>query len=190
VGGRGRGGDPLDQAEARRRRERGLQETELGERARAIVLMTDGEQTEGDAVEAVAAAAQAGIEVFVIGVGTPSGAPVPEYDDDGQQRGWKSDEGGDTVISRLDEAGLKALAKAGGGEDHYLRLHPGRVGMEPMVKALRQLKEGDLESRVQKRRQEAFQWLLYPGFLALLIEACISERRRRKLLPVAKESAA
>jgi Ca-activated chloride channel family protein len=179
VGGRGHGGDPLDEAEARKMQQRRLEETDLGDRARAIVVITDGEQTEGDALDAARQAAAQGIAVFVVGVGTPQGAPVPEYDEDGNQRGWKTDEDGQTVMSRLDEPGLKELAKAGGGEDHYYRLHVGRLGMEPIIQALGRLKEGDLQSRVQKQPQEAYQWLLFPGFFALVLEACLSDRRRR-----------
>jgi Ca-activated chloride channel family protein len=176
--GRGHGGDPLDENEARRRQQRGLLETELGERARAIVLVTDGEQTEGDAIAAARKANEAGIAVYVVGVGTPQGAPIPEYDRDGNQRGYK-EEDGKTVTSRLDEAGLKELARAAGGEDHYYRLHAGRMGMEPIVNALRRLKEGDLESRVERRPQEAYQYLLFPAFLALVGEALLADRRRR-----------
>jgi Ca-activated chloride channel homolog len=178
--GRGHGGDPLDEAEARRMQKHRLEQTDLGDRARAIVLITDGEQTQGDALEQAKKAADVGIETFVVGVGTPAGAPIPEFDEDGNQRGWKLDEDGQTVMSRLDENGLKELAKLGGGEDHYYRLHPGRLGMEPVIKALARLKEGDLQSRVEKRPQEAFQWLLYPGFMLLVIEACLSDRRRKR----------
>ena len=178
VGGRGHGGDPLDEAEARRLSAHRLEQTDLGDRARAIVLVTDGEQTEGDALDEARKAAAVGIDVFVVGVGTPQGAPIPEYDEEGNQRGWKVDDDNQTVMSRLDENGLKELAKLGGGEDHYYRLHPGRLGMEPIAKALARLKEGDLHSRVERRPQEAFQWLLYPGFLLLVLEACMSDRRR------------
>ncbi len=187
AGGRGHGGDPLDEAEARMQRERRVEQTDLGDRARAIVLLTDGEQTEGDAMDEARKAAEVGIDVFVVGVGTPQGAPIPEYDEEGNQRGWKTEGDGQTVMSRLDEAGLKELAKLGGGEDHYYRLHPGRVGMVPIVKALARLKEGDLQSRVQKQPQEAFQWLLFPGFLLLVAEACLSDRRRPRRVPVEKK---
>ena len=178
TNGRGHGGDPLDEDEARKLRAHRIEQTDLGDRARAIVLLTDGEQTEGDALEQAKKAADVGIDVFVVGVGTTKGAPVPELDEDGAEHGYKVDENGQAIMSRLDEPGLKELAKLGGGEDHYYRLHPGRLGMEPIVKALARLKEGDLRSRVERRPQEAFQWLLYPGFMLLVIEACLSDRRR------------
>lgn len=178
VGGSGRGGDPLDEDEARRERERRLEVTDLGDRARAIVLLTDGEDTEGRARAEVEKAARLGIEVFIVGIGTREGAPIPVYDDEGRQTGWKKHDDGSHVVTRLDETALKELAKAGGGEDHYYRVHPRRIGLENMIAALGKLKEGDYTQRVVKKPVEAFQWFLFPAFLLLVIEACLSERRR------------
>jgi Ca-activated chloride channel family protein len=188
-GGRGRGGDPLDEAEARREAERRVEVTDLGDRARAMVIITDGEQTEGDAAAEVQKAVEQGIEVYVIGVGTAQGAPIPEYDDEGEQRGWKVDETGANVITKLDEPGLKSLARLGGGDDHYWRIAGGQTNVKAIVDALGRLKEGEVQSRVVKRYNEAYQWLLFPGFMALIIEACISDRRRRRAAKQAEAGA-
>lgn len=177
---RGGGGDPLDEAEARRARNRRVETSDLGDRARALVVITDGEQTEGDAMDQVRLAAAQGIEVFVIGLGTAQGAPIPEVDEDGQQRGWKVDDQGQNVITKIDEPGLKALARAGGGEDHYWRIGSSQTSVKPLVDSLARLKEGDLQARVVKRYNEAYYWILFPAFMALIIEACVSDRRRRR----------
>jgi Ca-activated chloride channel family protein len=176
---RGHGGDPLDPDEARRMREQRLEVSDLGDRARAIVLITDGEATEGDAMAEAQEAAKVGIELFVVGVGTINGAPIPDLDRDGVQHGWKTDENGQTVQSKLDDAGLRALAELGGSDERYHRVTPG-TGNDPILSALGQLKEGELESRVVRSYNEAYQWFLYPGFLCLLIEAVVTERRRRR----------
>jgi Ca-activated chloride channel family protein len=176
---RGHGGDPLSAQDLEKMRERQLETSELGERARAILLVTDGEvTTDGDVQAQAEKAAQWGIEVYVVGVGTPEGAPVPDIGADGQQRGWKTDENGQTVTSRLDEEGLRRLAAAA-GEDHYLRLAPGQLGLEPITRALGRLKDGELESRVVKSYNEAYLFFLFPAFLCLVIEAVLGERRRR-----------
>lgn len=182
IGGNGEGGAPLDPAEARRERERQLEVTDLGDRARAMVIFTDGEDTDGRAAEQIERAAKLGIEVFVVGVGTVEGAPIPDFDADGRQIGWRRQDDGSHIMTRLDEAGLKALARAGGGEDHYHRVHPKRIGLGlgNLVTALGNLKEGEISSRVVKHYGEAFQFLLYPAFLALLVEACLSDRRRAR----------
>jgi Ca-activated chloride channel family protein len=152
------------------------------ERARAIVVFTDGEDTEGHARAQVERAYRQGIPTYVVGVGTKAGGRIPEIGDDGEIHGWKlAQDGQSYFITRLDEEALKALAKAGGGEDHYLRDDPRRFSMDPVIKALGKLKEGDLTKRVDEDRvpNEKFKWVLYPAFLLLLIEACMADRRRR-----------
>jgi len=181
TGGRGHGGDPLDEAEARAERERKLEVSELGDRARAIVIFTDGEDTEGRAREEVEHAAALGIQVFVVGVGTTPGDRIPEYDRNGHEIGWKlTPDGKSYFTTKLEEGALKDLALAGGGVDHYFRDDPRRIGVEGLVKTLGSLKEGDVSKRVIRQPREAYQWLLYPGFLALLVEACLSDRRRSR----------
>ena len=185
VGGRGLGGAPLrdggDEPVA-------LETAPVGsERARAIVLFTDGEDTEGTAAAEVEAAVALGIEVYIVGVGTPSGELIPEFDDSSsgplharKVAGWKkSDDGKSFVFTRLEEGALKELALAAGGEDHYLRLDPKKIRTDELVEQLETLKQGDLDQRMVAVPNEAFQWLLFPAFMLLLIEACLGERRRR-----------
>jgi Ca-activated chloride channel family protein len=154
---------------------------DIGDRGRAIIVFTDGEETEGTAKAEVQRAAQIGIEVYLVGVGTKAGARIPEYSDEGRLTGWKMDPDGSTYhTTHLDEAALKDLARAGGGEDHYFHADPRRLSVEGLVKALGKLKEGNIEERTASIPSEAYQFVLFPAFLALLIEACISDRRRTK----------
>jgi Ca-activated chloride channel family protein len=161
---------------------RRLEQSDLGDRARAIVLFTDGEDTEGQARAEVARAKQRGIEVYVVGIGTKAGGRIPELGPDGEQAGWKmAPDGSDFLMTRLDEDALKELAKAAGGEDHYFKDDPRRFGMDPLSKALENLKEGDIEKRLDEDiPRETYQVLLFPGFMLLLIEACLSDRRKRQ----------
>jgi Ca-activated chloride channel homolog len=154
-------------------------EADLGDRGRAIVIFTDGEDTEGGAQAEVERAAQLGIAVFVVGVGTRAGARIPEYNRAGELTGWKLGVDGQNYhTSRLDEQALKGLARAGGGEDHYFHADPRRRGTEGLVKALGKVKEGNLEERTAAVPSEAYAFLLFPAFLILVIEACLSDRRR------------
>jgi Ca-activated chloride channel family protein len=159
------------------RTRRKLETAELGSRGRAIILLTDGEDTEGQAKAEVEKAAQLGIETFVVGVGTPEGARVPVYDDEGRRVGYKLEKDGKEHQSRLKEDGLRELARSGGGDGHYFRVN---MGLEQLVPALAKLKEGNLEERTEAIPVEAYAWLLFPGFMALLVEACLSDRRRGK----------
>jgi len=156
------------------RTRRKLETAELGSRGRAIVLVTDGEDTEGHARAEVEKAAQLGIETFVVGVGTPEGARVPVYDDEGRRVGWKTEKDGKEHQSRLEEDGLRELAKAGGGDGHYFRID---LGLGAVVPALAKLKEGNLEQRTEAVPVEAYPWLLFPAFMLLLVEACLSDRK-------------
>ena len=149
------------------------------DRARAIVLFTDGEETETGARAQVLEAVRLGIDVYVIGVGTLAGELVPEVDENGQVSGWKKLPDGSFVTTRLDQAKLKELAQAAGGEGHYFVLDSKTRGLEGLVSRLQRLKEGNLDERVLETAEEMYQWVLFPAFLLILIEACLSDRRRR-----------
>lgn len=171
----------LRSGEGEAQRPRAAGEADIGDRGRAIVLLTDGEDTEGSAQAEVERAKQLGVELFVVGVGTRAGARIPEYNRAGELTGWKLSLDGQTYhTSRLDEEALKALARAGGGEDHYFQADPRRRGAESLVKALSRVKEGNLEERTAAVPSEAYAFLLFPAFLLLVIEACLSDRRREK----------
>ncbi len=174
---RGHGGDPLpSEAQAGK-----LDAPDLGDRGRAIVLITDGEETEGHAQAEIEHAHQLGIEVYIIAIGTKEGARIPEYDAEGHITGWKlGPDKSSYYTTHVDEEAMKELAKAGGGEDHYFHVDSRRVGVESLVKALGKLKEGNLEERTESIPKEAYAWILFPAFMALLVEACLSERRRER----------
>ncbi|HWM85903.1 MAG TPA: VWA domain-containing protein [Kofleriaceae bacterium] len=188
VGGRGRGGDPLSAepgwGSGRERPESARPAAKSGEaddqdRARAIVLFTDGEDTEQGARAQVQEAVRLGIDVYVIGVGTQAGELVPEVDENGQVNGWKKLPDGSFVTTRLDQAKLRELAQLAGGEGHYFVLDSKTRGLEGLVARLQRLKEGNLDERVLETAEEMFQWVLFPAFLLLLIEACLADRRRK-----------
>jgi Ca-activated chloride channel family protein len=152
-----------------------------GDHGRAIVVFTDGEDTEGHAKAEVERAAQLGIEVYFVGVGTRAGARIPEYDEAGRFTGWKLAPGSNAYYStHLDDGALKELAKAAGGEDHYLYADPRGFKVDGVVKALARLKEGNLDERVESIPSEAYQFLLFPGFMLLILEACLGDRRRER----------
>jgi Ca-activated chloride channel family protein len=160
---------------------RRIEESDLGDRGRAIILVTDGGDTAGDAKAEVEKARAAGIELFIVGVGTRTGSRIPEYDAEGKQSGWKLEPGGsDYVVTKLEEEALAELARASGGEDRLFRDDGRRPPVEPIAKALGQLKEGDLAQRlIDDRHTDVYQLFLFPAFLFLLIEACLSDRKRK-----------
>ena len=187
VGGRGRGGDPLsaepgwgrDGGRARPDRPPPPPNPAQEDRARAIVLFTDGEDTEQGARAQVKEAVRLGIDVYVVGVGTLAGELVPEVDENGRVNGWKKLPDGSFVTTRLDQARLRELAQMAGGEGHYFVLDSRTRGLEGLLSRLQRLKEGNLDERVLETAEEMYQWVLFPAFLLLLIEACLADRRRK-----------
>jgi Ca-activated chloride channel family protein len=184
VGGRGRGGDPLGLEGGWNRANpkpppKGPHAEGSEDRARAIVLFTDGEDTEQGARAQVQEAVRLGIDVYVVGVGTVAGELVPEVDENGQVNGWKKLPSGSFVTTRLDQAKLRELAQVAGGEGHYFVLDSKTRGLEGLLSRLSRLKEGNLDERVLETAEEMYQWVLFPAFLLLLIEACLAERRRK-----------
>jgi Ca-activated chloride channel family protein len=150
-----------------------LKAFEAGEgRDRAIVLITDGEETESDAL---AAAAKAGVKMYAIGVGTAEGELIPVRED-GKPMEFLKDREGKVVKSRLDEEMLKQLALKTGGI--YVRSAAGDFGIDTIYdKGIAQLQRKEYEARLQKRYFERFQWPLGIAFALLVVEAFASDRR-------------
>jgi Ca-activated chloride channel family protein len=157
-----------------------------GAKTRVLVLLTDGEDHEGEAVEEAKAAAEEGVIIFAIGIGSSSGEPVPEFDEGGTQTGYKKDKGGQTVLSKLNEALLKQLASVSGGA--YIHARNDEFGMEAVRAAVDRLVKTETQSRVIVEYKERFRWLLIPAF-AMLLGATLLPltsgigRRRKKDFP-------
>lgn len=191
VGGRGRGGAPLGSPPGS---PPGPDDATIGqtasakdeERGRALIVFTDGEETDGDAKNEIALATRLGIEVYLVGVGTVEGAKVPEIDPRGYRLGWKKREDGNDVESRLDRDKLIGLAAVAGGVQRLYSLGaPGRP-LGELPRALDSLQRGVWQTRSVRRHRDIYPWFLFPAFMLLIIEAAVSTRRR----PVSKSSGA
>lgn len=145
-------------------------------RDRAIVLITDGEATEGDALAAADEAAKAGVHIYAIGVGTTEGELIPVRED-GKAMEFLKDREGKVVKSRLDEETLKQLALKTGGI--YVRSAGGDFGIDAIYdKGIAQLQRKEYEARLQKNYFERFQWPLGMAFALLALEHFLTERRK------------
>jgi Ca-activated chloride channel family protein len=146
-------------------------------RAQVILLLTDGEDTESEPGAAAEEAAQLGIKIFSVGIGSRSGELVPQVNAEGQVQGYLKDRDGKYVTSRLAEDMLSQIASKTGGE--YLRADAKRFGVEAIEAALAGLKRTENEARLVKQYDEVYEFLVLPAFLLLVGEACVNERRRR-----------
>ena len=140
---------------------------------KAVILITDGENTEGDAEETAKTMAKEGIRIFCIGVGGSEGAPIP--DDNG---GFKKDASGNIVLSRVDEKGLEKLAALTNGA--YVRSVAGDMDLDLIYrdKIRGQMEGKTLTSGKQKVWENRFQWFLFPGLILLLAEAMLPPGKR------------
>jgi len=183
IGKRGHGGDPLpgDRPEAKEAHDDDVQVHE--ERGKAILILTDGGDGGAETLKEVAAAHELGIAVFVVGVGSEGGGVVHEIDSSGKAIAVpKQARDGSNVVSKRDDAGMKAIAAAAGDERRYfVASEHGEVDADAgaVVAALHAVDRGTATKRVDAKR-DVFQPVLFVGLLLLVIEAAIATRRRRE----------
>jgi Ca-activated chloride channel family protein len=184
IGRRGHGGDPL-RGESLDPKDANPDDEKLElkvERGKAIVIFTDGGEADAEVVREVRIAGELGIALFLVGVGTDKGGVVYEVDPFSGKRTTtaKKDAGGNTVTSKRDDAGMAAIAKAGGDERRYLVAgERGEVDPMPIVEALRAVNRG-LATKQVREMKDIYQPFLFLAFMLLVIEAAIGTRRRRK----------
>jgi Ca-activated chloride channel homolog len=148
-----------------------------GEADRALVLITDGEDHEGDPLKLVDELKKKNIRVYAVGVGSLEGELVPAARAEDQQ-GFLKDTSGNVVKSALREDILSKLAVGTGGT--YVRSAPGDFGLERVYdQGIAQLKRDEQDSRMTKAYEDRFGWLLGTAFILLVLEAAISDRGRK-----------
>ncbi|MEE8368713.1 MAG: VWA domain-containing protein [Thermoanaerobaculia bacterium] len=143
--------------------------------SQAMLLITDGEDHSGAAMQAAGEAKLAGVRIFTIGIGRDEGAPIPA-----PGGGFRRDRNGEMVLSKLDEPTLQKIALETGGR--YVRSVTGDVDLEQIylqgIKAT--LKDQELGSRRRQRWEERYQWILAIALFALMLDPLISERERQR----------
>jgi len=144
---------------------------------RALIIFTDGEELSGDAVNEAKKAADAGVKIFTIGVGTAQGSLIPvEGKGEG---GFVKDAKGQVVKSKLDENRLREIAQATGGM--YLHLESGPQTMRQLyTEGLSKLKTAEIDARLSSRPIERYEWPLAGAIVALIASLFINDRKRTK----------
>ncbi|MBR3442012.1 MAG: VWA domain-containing protein [Bacteroidales bacterium] len=144
------------------------------ENSRAIIVITDGENHEDDAVAAATQAAEAGVKVYTIGVGSVEGQPIP------MDGGLLKDKEGNIVVTKLDEDTLKEIAQAGGGA--YVHAGNDEFGLTPIVNDIKKMQEEEYSSVVFEEYDEQFMYFLGIALALFVLEMLIGERRSRRHL--------
>lgn len=147
-------------------------------RHKVMVLVSDGENLEGEVAAAARRARELGVVVHAVGVGTEAGGPVPEHDGEGRRTGFKRDEAGQVVVSRLDPGTLETIARATGGS--YLKLTPQDTSLQSLTRAIEGLEEKALAAEFAFRRKERYQVPLAIGVLCLGVALLLPPVRRTR----------
>jgi Ca-activated chloride channel family protein len=145
---------------------------------KAMILITDGENHEDDAVVAAKSAAEKDVTVSVIGIGSANGSPIPIYEN-GKQAGFHTDSAGHTVISKLDEDMCKEIAAAGQGT--YVRATIANSGLNIVMNQINKVQRKTYDSKSFKDFEDRFQFFLGFAFLLLIVEFFISNRKSLRL---------
>lgn len=144
------------------------------EKSRAIIIITDGENHEDDPVAAAKQAAEMGIRVFTIGVGSPEGKPIPFNGE------LMKDKDGNIVVTRLDEQVLQDVASSGNGA--YVRAGNSEFGLNPIIDDIRKMEDEKYSSIVFEEYDEQFMYFMAIALFFFVLEMLIGDRRSKRHL--------
>ncbi len=145
---------------------------------KAIIVITDGENHEDDAVAAARAAAERGVKVDVIGIGLPQGAPIPM----GRSGEFRKDRSGNVVITKLNEQMGQEIARAGNGL--YVTADNTNAALRALISEVRKMKKSDVESKVYSAYDEQFMWLAAMALALLLLDVFVLDTKSKLMKKV------
>ena len=146
--------------------------SEQSDKSRAIIVITDGENHEDDPVAVAQAAADMGVRVFTIGIGSKEGTFIPLPDG-----GYITDEDGNNVMTRLDDATLQEIAAVGNGL--YVQSSTREFGLNPIIEEIQNMEDEVMTSVVYEEYEELYMYFLGVALLFFVIEMLVGDRRSR-----------
>ena len=141
---------------------------------KVVVIFTDGETQVGDPA-AAAEKYKNQFRIFTVGVGTGQGEPIPMRGPGGSIEGYKKDENGETVISKLNEHLLQEITSITGGSSY--RSTPGEQELKTIIQKIKRMEKGETEGNFRRLYDEKFQYFLIPGIIFVGLALFVSERR-------------
>ncbi len=148
-------------------------------KGRAIIIITDGEDHEGNVLEEAGKAAAEGIRIYTVGIGSPEGAPIPIIGANGQMAGFRKDAEGNTIMTRLDEVTLQKIASA--GEGIYIRSVNTQQALRKIREETSKLEQTEFDTRLFSEYDHRFFYFLWAGLAVLVAEMLVAGRKSRWL---------
>lgn len=143
---------------------------------RAIILITDGEDTHGDPIQAATRARDAGVVIYTLGVGDPAGVPIPIRDQDGTLQGYVRDRQGNIHTTRANEFALHEMSRITGGL--FFPIRQADFGLMEIMEHLERTRQQQLlETQMMTQFEERFQVFLLPALALLLVGMLLSDRK-------------
>jgi Ca-activated chloride channel family protein len=143
---------------------------------KAIVVITDGENHDQNAILSAEAAVEKGITIHTIGMGSAEGAPIPLYRENVRE-GFRKDKEGNTIVTKLNEQMLLDLANSGNGV--YVRASNSDAGLNTILTAIDKLEKKQFDSKIYSDYEDRFQWFIAGAFILLMIETFLTERKSK-----------
>lgn len=153
--------------------------TQDTEADKVIVIISDGENHEGDAIKSAEQAAEKGIMVYTIGMGSREGTPIPVSGPGGVRQGFLKDRNGQTVMSKMDPKMLNQIAQAGNGK--FYRATTSNVGLNKLYTELNKLQKSEIETKTYSEYDDQFEYFIAFALMLLLIDILLLERKSRLL---------
>ncbi len=145
---------------------------------KVLVLITDGEDHQGEPLKAAEIAEKEGVVIYTVGIGSLEGDPIPLYNESGRNTGFKKDKEGQVVTSKLDELTLEKIALQTGGK--YYRATSSESELDKIYEDILKMEKTELASLKFSQYEDRFQYLLIFAILFLIAEIFISERKKIK----------
>lgn len=145
--------------------------------SKAMIIITDGENHEDDAIGEATEAAKQGVVIYTLGMGLPQGGPIPENVNG--QKSYRKDKQGNTIVTKLDEQMLQKIAEAGNGA--YIRANNAQVGLNNLFSEVNKMEKSELETQIYADYDDKFQYFIGFGIFLILIEFMILERKNKYL---------
>jgi len=146
---------------------------------KVLILLTDGEDQGSNPIDAAEKARREGVKIYALGIGDPKGEPIPIFNRAGERVGFKKDDSGNVVVSKLDENVLQKVALVTGGKCY--RATPSEMELDKIFDDINGMEKKELEGKLALQYDDRFQWPLAVAMILIVAEFFIPERPKKKI---------